>query len=138
MPAPTPPPLPNRLRILLDENVPHGLARMLGDHDVTTALAMGWDNISNGALIAAAEEAQFHIMVTTDQNLGYQQNMTGRKLAILVIAGTNKWRVIRDNAEVIRGALDGMRDGAFATVPIIEPGRRRPPRRLLKPDIQID
>jgi hypothetical protein len=68
-------------RILFDVNIPIGLRAKLPSHDVITAFEMGWNALENGSLMTAAEEAGFSIMVTTDSNIQYQQNLTGRMLA---------------------------------------------------------
>lgn len=56
--------------ILFDHGTPRGLARFLQGHRVRSAKAMGWDRLSNGTLLSAAEEAGFELLVTTDKNLG--------------------------------------------------------------------
>jgi hypothetical protein len=52
---------------------------------------MGWDRLSNGDLLTAAEQAGFEVLLTTDQNIRYQQNFTGRKIAMVVLTGTTRW-----------------------------------------------
>jgi hypothetical protein len=84
-------------RILLDQNAPLGLRQILTGHDVRTAYEMGWDALSNAVLLAAAEQAAFDIMVTSDQNIEHQQNLTGRRIALVVLT-TNHWRVF-ENAQ---------------------------------------
>jgi hypothetical protein len=54
-------------------------------HTVTEARARGWDELENGALLNAAEAAGFDVLLTTDKNLSYQQNLSGRKIAIVVL-----------------------------------------------------
>ena len=70
-------------RILLDQNAPLGLRKHLSDHEVITARYMGWEALANGDLIAAAEDYRFDILITADQNLQYQQNMTARRITIV-------------------------------------------------------
>ena len=82
------------LRILFDQNTPRQIATALTGHDVKTALQMGWDAIANGELIDAAEKAGFDVFITADQNLRYQQRLTGRRLALIVLT-TNHWDIIR-------------------------------------------
>jgi hypothetical protein len=60
----------------------------LVDHVVVTAREMDWADLDNGHLLAAAE-AEFDALITTDQNLRYQQNLAGRRLAILVLPTTS-------------------------------------------------
>jgi hypothetical protein len=68
------------MRILFDHGAPHGLARELVGHTVTAANTMGWDRLSNGDLLKAAEETGFDLLLTTDHKIRYQQNLTGRKI----------------------------------------------------------
>lgn len=69
--------------ILFDHGTPWGLARALPDHTVIAAKERGWDRLTNGALLQAAEEAGFDLLLTTDQRIRYQQNLKGRKLSAL-------------------------------------------------------
>ena len=78
------------MNILLDHGTPRGIARALHSHTVKEAKAQGWDTLSNGDLLKAAEEAGFDVLVTTDKNLRYQQNLQGRKLAIVVLSNS-RW-----------------------------------------------
>jgi len=68
------------LRILFDKNVPVGVRAFLQTHEVRTTVEIGWpDQLENGELLKKAEESGFDVMVTSDQNIRYQQNLTGRK-----------------------------------------------------------
>jgi hypothetical protein len=71
-----------RIRILLDQNAPLGLRRLLSGHNVATAARLGWSTIQNGDLIRAGEEAGFAVLVTCDRNIRHQQNLAGRQLAL--------------------------------------------------------
>lgn len=116
-------------RILLDENVPEGLRRYLADSHVSTAPEMGWAGLTNGRLLAVAEQAGFDVMVTGDQNLTHQQNLTGRKLAI-VASTTNHWATPRADPRPIRDAVQAAEPGGYAVVAFPHPPlRRRPPPR---------
>lgn len=99
------------MRILFDQGTPAPLRRYLPDHTVVTAYERGWANLSNGNLLRAAE-TEFDVLVTTDQNLGYQQNLTGRRLAILVLP-TTRWPEIRDHAAEVAAAVEAMSPGAY-------------------------
>ena len=81
------------MKVLLDACVPRPLRRFLPDHTVRTAQEMGWSQLKNGALLREVEP-QFDALISTDQNLKYQQNLAGRKLALLVLP-TNNWSMIR-------------------------------------------
>jgi hypothetical protein len=73
------------MHILFDNGTPRGLARFLTGHTVEEARALGWEELKNGELIEAAEQAGFQLMVTTDKSIRYQQNLTNRKLALVVL-----------------------------------------------------
>jgi hypothetical protein len=67
--------------VLFDNGTPRTLARYLIDHHtVTEARARGWGELENGELLTVAEAAGFEVLVTTDRNLRYQQNLAGRKI----------------------------------------------------------
>lgn len=111
-------------RILLDEGVPVGVRMLLPGFEVQTAAEAGWAGLTNGDLIAAAEQAGFEVMVTCDQNIRYQQNMTGRRLA-LVILTTNHWDTIRDNGAGVRPTVEAAAEATYITIEFPRPPRRR-------------
>src|SRR5271169_5605508 len=80
--------------ILFDHGTPSGIAASLSGREVTEAIARGWDRISNGERLRVAEFAGFDLLLTTDNRIRYQQNLTGRKIAIVVL-GNSTWRVVR-------------------------------------------
>jgi predicted nuclease of predicted toxin-antitoxin system len=99
------------MKILLDACVPRPLRNFLSDYTVKTAQEMGWGTLQNGALIKEAE-SQFDAFITSDQNLKYQQNITGRKLAILVLP-TNDWPAIRLHGDEIATKASALQPGDF-------------------------
>ena len=76
--------------ILFDQGAPKGLIRALPGHTIFTAQSRGWDRLSNGALLNAAEEAALDLLLTTDRRIRYQQNLAERKIARVVLTGTTK------------------------------------------------
>jgi len=82
------------MRILFDHGTPSGIAGSLAGHDVTEAIERGWDRVSNGELLKEAEAEGFDVLLTTDKRIRYQQNLTGRKIAIVVLRNST-WRVVR-------------------------------------------
>ncbi len=79
------------MRILLDECVPRPLKRHLTQYEVKTVTEMGWAGTKNGQLLKKMQEAQFTILLTTDQNLRYQQNLEQAGVAIVVmVANSNR------------------------------------------------
>ena len=87
------------MKILLDACTPRLLRRFLSNHSVATAQEMGWGGLKNGDLLRKAE-GLFEVFISTDQNLKYQQQVLGRKLAILVLP-TNDWPTIRSKGAEI-------------------------------------
>lgn len=94
------------MRILFDKNVPVGVQRFLDNHQVWTFVQTGWPvQLENGELLKAAEQAGFDVMVTSDQNIRYQQNLTGRRLALLVL-GSNIWPIVMNHDAEIAAKVD--------------------------------
>lgn len=104
--------------ILFDHGTPRGLARALSSHTIFTAQARGWDRLSNGDLLNAAELAGFKLLVTTDRRIRYQQNLRGRKIPIVVLAGSTKWSRIRECFERITAAVGASPPGSHTEVEI--------------------
>jgi predicted nuclease of predicted toxin-antitoxin system len=101
------------MKILFDQGTPVPLRAHLADHTVDTAYEQGWADLQNSQLLKTAEAAGYDLLVTTDQNLQYQQNLRGRKLAILVLLSTS-WRRIQTHAQSIRQTIETMQVGGYA------------------------
>ncbi|PZR72270.1 MAG: hypothetical protein DLM73_13700 [Chthoniobacterales bacterium] len=99
------------MRVLFDQGTPSPLRDYLRGHEVVTAFESGWSDLSNGELLAQAEE-QFDVFVTTDQQLRYQQNLEGRKIAILVLPYAN-WIKLEPRAETIAETISAMQPGSY-------------------------
>lgn len=99
------------MRILLDECVPWPLARLLVGHECTTPQRHGWAGIENGALLRLAEN-EFDLFITSDQSIRYQQNLQGRRIAILQLS-TNKLRTIQNFFELIAAAVATIQPGEY-------------------------
>ena len=78
------------MRIIFDQATPVPIRDYLVSHTIRTAAQEGWDRLRNGELLAAAEEAGFDLLITTDKNMRYQQNLVGRRLTIVVL-GQQQW-----------------------------------------------
>ena len=104
--------------ILFDHGAPRGVARALRGHTVITAKARGWDTLANGILLKAAEEAAVDLLLTTDGSIRYQQKLTGRKIAIVVLTGTTKWSHVRMHLERIAAVVDALTPGSYTEIPI--------------------
>ena len=72
------------MRILIDECIDERLRNSLTGHDCQTARYAGWAGLTNGDLLKAAEAAKFDVLLTVDHGIEYQQNLTGRKIAIII------------------------------------------------------
>ncbi len=107
--------LPLAMHILFDHSVPAPLLPFLIGHAVTEARHRGWDRLSNGDLLAKAEEAGFEVFITADKNIRYQQNLVGREIAILVLS-TPRWPVVRLHVEKIAQAVNTMTPGSFLEI----------------------
>jgi predicted nuclease of predicted toxin-antitoxin system len=100
------------VKVLFDHNVPFGLRKALAEHEVALADEMGWAKVGNGELLRSAEDAGFEVMLTCDQNLVYQQNMTKRQIS-LVILNTNNWKLLQRNLRMIVEAVGSAERGSF-------------------------
>lgn len=103
--------------VLFDHGTPRGLARHLPGHTVTLAIEKGWDQLSNGSLLAASEEDGFEVLVTPDKNMVHQQNLTGRKIAIVVL-GQQQWPKLRPHVSKVAEAVDAATPGSYREVEI--------------------
>ena len=104
--------------ILFDHGTPKGLVRALSGHTVHTAQARGWDRLSNGALLDAAEEAGFELLLTTDRRIRYQQNLQVRRIALVVLTGSTRWSSVRQHADRIASAVASATPGSYVEVEI--------------------
>jgi hypothetical protein len=88
---------------------------------------MGWARYSNGQLLDEAENAGFEALITSDQRLAFQQNLTGRNIAVIIFS-TNAWPVIRTQPQTVQGAVRNAASGTFTFATFRRPRRsRRPP-----------
>ncbi len=105
------------MRVLFDQGTPVPLRKYLTAHEVITAFDLGWGRLGNGELLNHAESAGFEILVTTDRNLKYQQNLTGRKISIVVIT-TTSWPRIQKVVAAVAEAVDAAAVGGYVEVSV--------------------
>ena len=105
------------MRILFDQGTPVPLREALTHHEVTTAYERGWSQLKNGELLDAAEQELFDVLVSTDLNLKYQQNLKSRRIALIVLS-TPSWRRIERAVANVVGAVDNATPGSYAEVDI--------------------
>ena len=103
--------------VLLDNNAPRGLARALTGHTVTEARERGWAALKNGDLLNFAEEAGFDVIVTSDKSIRYQQNLKGRKIALVVLS-VGRWGPVRRRLAEIAAAVGAAMPGSYVEVEI--------------------
>jgi len=95
------------MKILIDECVDQRLRLLFTGHDCQTAAYANLAGLKNGILLAAAESAGFELMITTDQEIPYQQNFGRRKIAVLVLcAPTNRLADLKRLVPAVLRALD--------------------------------
>ena len=104
--------------ILFDHGTPRGLVRAFSGHTVVTAFEKGWDALKNGELLRTAEENAVGLLLTTDRRMQYQQNLKGRKIAIVDLTGTTKWARVRLCFQAIIAAVNVATPGSYTEVDI--------------------
>jgi hypothetical protein len=104
------------MNILLDECTPRIVKMLMIEQNTRTVQEMGWAGYKNGDLLAAAE-GQFDVFITTDKNLRYQQNPSGRKLAVLQLP-SNQVPIVEAMIPDIVAALRSIQIGDFVELPL--------------------
>jgi hypothetical protein len=104
--------------VLFDHGTPKGRIRALPGHTVHTAQAKGWDTLSNGELLKAAESAGIDVLLTTDRRIRYQQNLTAQRIALVVLTGSTKWSRVRRQVDRIAAAVAVATAGSYSEVEI--------------------
>ena len=105
------------MKVLFEQGTPVPLIGHISAHHVSTAYELGWATLKNGELLAAAENSGFEVLVTTDTNLQYQQNLNQRKIAIVVLS-TTSWPRIQKNIKAIVSAIDLATPNSYQSVAI--------------------
>ena len=95
------------MRVLLDEQLPRQLAALLTGHEVRTVQQQSWAGLTNGALLDAAEADGFDVLVTGDQNLAFQQNLTKRQLGVVVLCAVSN--ALEDLSPLVAEALNAIK-----------------------------
>ena len=105
--------------VLFDHGTPTPIRPFLEGHLVKRTQDMGWDRLTNGELLDAAEANGFDLLLTTDKNIRYQQNLTDRKIAIVVL-GNAQWPVLRLHLERLVAAVSSVAPGSYIELDIPE------------------
>jgi len=111
------------VKILFDHGTPRSVARSLTGHEVTRAAQMGWHEVANGELIEKAEAAGYELILSTDKNIRYQQNLKNRTIAIVVLTD-QQWPNVRLHLEKIATAVNAATVGSYAEVEIPLPPKK--------------
>ncbi len=105
------------MRVLFDQATPVPLRAHLAQHFFSTAAQQGWDKLKNGESLAVAEGAGFDVLLTTDKNMRYQQNLAGRKIAVVVL-GCQQWPQLRLHVQRVVEAVNAAAPGSYLEVDI--------------------
>jgi hypothetical protein len=105
------------MRVLFDQGTPVEIATFLVKHTVRTTRQEGWETLANGDLLQAAEAAGFEVLLSTDNGIGYQQNLKDRKIAIVVLS-RNRWRMVQRMMRRIAAAIDGAEPGSYVVIEV--------------------
>jgi hypothetical protein len=103
------------VKVLLDENLDHALRNLLVPHEVVTVIYMGWAGLQNGALLRAAEVSGFDVLLTGDQTLHQEQNLAGRRLAIVALTAI-QLPLIKEHLPKIVAAISNAAPASFQVV----------------------
>jgi hypothetical protein len=105
--------------VLFDQGTPVPIRKYLKGHAVQTTAQRGWEELKNGELLKAAEEAEFEVFLTPDKNIRYQQNLALRTIAIVVL-GNSQWPVLRHHVDRVVAAVNAARPGTYVEVDIAD------------------
>ena len=105
------------MRVLFDNGTPRGVATALTAHVVEEARARGWDGLKNGELLTAAEADGFDVFVSTDRNIRHQQNLAGRRLALIILS-KGRWKLIKAKLDTIASAVAAATPGSVTEIEI--------------------
>ena len=105
------------MRVLFDQGTPVPLRESLTQHEVSTAYERGWSNLTNGELLDTAEQEGFTVLVTTDLSLKHQQNLSARRIAIVVLTSTS-WPRIQGAIGTVVRAIDAATERSYLEVEI--------------------
>ncbi|MGI8932514.1 MAG: hypothetical protein ACR2FS_00420 [Phormidesmis sp.] len=105
------------MKILFDQGTPVPLRRYLPEHMIDTAYERGWSELSNGDLLTMAEQDNYELLITTDSNLRYQQNLASRQIAIVVLMSTS-WPRIKQQTDRVESVVNAIKVGGYEEIPI--------------------
>ena len=104
------------MRVLLDHCVPRPLRRHLVANAVSTAEEMGWSKLKNGELLEIAEKSGFEVLVTSDKNLRYQQNLSKRRIAIIELPTNRLKTLLNKHVTQLNTLIASIKAGGFEVI----------------------
>jgi hypothetical protein len=105
------------MKVLFDQGTPVPLRNHLEGHEIDTAFELGWSSLRNGELLEAGEQGAYQVLISTDQSIRYQQNLSGRTMAIVVLLSTS-WPNIQKRVRDIQAVVDMAAPGTYTEVTI--------------------
>lgn len=103
------------MKILFDQGTPVPLRRFLPGHTIDTAYERGWSELANGNLLTRAEQEGYELLITTDRNLRYEQNLANRNIAIVVLM-TTSWPRIQRQTDRVQAVVDEIQSGTYQEI----------------------
>jgi hypothetical protein len=105
------------MRILIDECIDERFRNSLPGHHCQTARHAGFAGLKNGDLLTAAETGKFEVLVTVDQGIEYQQNLTARKIAIIIFhARSNRLKDLLSLAPACLACIASIQPGQIVRI----------------------
>ena len=105
------------MKILFDQGTPLPRRRSLTGHTVDIPSRKGWSTLQNGALLEAAEQDGYEVLITTDQSIRYQQDLSHRGISIIVLMKAT-WPRIRNRQQEIVEAVNSISPGQVVEIDI--------------------
>src|SRR5215467_5186121 len=105
------------MRVLFDQGTPVPIKRYLTAHEVSVSTDLGWGQLRNGDLLRVAEQEGYEVLLTTDKNLRYQQNLKESNIAIVVI-GHSQWPALQPHVQRVVDAVNAATPGSYVEVDI--------------------
>lgn len=113
--------------ILIDNNLHRDFGTLLDGYPCEHVRVRGWENLTNGVLLSQAEEAGFTVLLTADKSIPHQQNMEGRKIALLIVRLHNlAWPSLQQIAPFVIQQLEGIQPGEIRVASASKPGTDDP------------
>jgi hypothetical protein len=100
-----------------DQGTPVPIRSFLKGHTIKTASQQGWEKLENGELLTIAEREGFDVFLTSDKNIQHQQNLKGRRIAIVVL-GNPQWPIVRQHVGLVVDAVNAAQPGSYSLIDI--------------------